>query len=205
MNWAVYRLVKLVVPEGAQPKCFKPRPVPYSLRAKVEQELESLQARGIISPVQTSWAAPVVPVPKRDGRVRLCGDFKLTINSVSPTEIYPLPRVEELFANLSSGKLFTKLDMSNAYLQLPLDPESKQYVTINTQKGLFQYNRLRFGVASAPAIFQRYMDTLLQGMRGVSVYLDDILIAGASIDENLQNLEAVLKKLKDAGVTFESQ
>ena len=165
----------------------------------MEQELESLQARGIISPVQTSsWAAPVVPVPKRDGRVRLCGDFKLTINSVSPTEIYPLPRVEELFANLSSGKLFTKLDMSNAYLQLPLDPESKQYVTINTQKGLFQYNRLPFGVASAPAIFQRYMDTLLQGIRGVSVYLDDILIAGASIDENLQNIEAVLKKLKDA-------
>ena len=103
------------MPEGAQPNFFKPRPVPYSLRAKVEQELESLQARGIISPVQTSsWAAPVVPVPKRDGRVRLCGDFKLTINSVSPTEIYPLPRVEELFANLSSGKLFTKLDMSNA-------------------------------------------------------------------------------------------
>ena len=90
--------------------------------------------------------------------------------------------------------------MSNAYLQLPLDPESKQYVTINTQKGLFQYNRLPFGVASAPAIFQRYMDTLLQGMRGVSVYLDDILIAGASIDKNLQNLEAVLKKLKDAGL-----
>ena len=90
--------------------------------------------------------------------------------------------------------------MSNAYLQLPLDPASKHYVTIKTQKGLFQYNRLPFGVASAPAIFQRYMDTLLQGMRGVSVYLDDILIAGASVDENLQNLEAVLQKLKDAGL-----
>ncbi len=101
---------------------------------------------------------------------------------------------------MADGKCFTKLDMSNAYLQLPLDPACKQYVTINTQKGLFQYNCLPFGVASAPAIFQRYMDTLLQGMRGVSVYLDDILIAGDSIDDNLQNLEAVLQKLNDAGL-----
>ena len=175
--------------------------MPYSFRAKVEEELESLQAQGIISPVQTAtWAAPVVPVLKRNGKVRLCGDFKLTINRTALTESYPLPRVEELFANLAGGKCFTKLDMSNAYLQLPLGPACKQYVTINTQKGLFQYNRLPFGVASAPAIFQRYMDTLLQGMRGVSVYLDDILIAGDSIDDNLQNLEAVLQKLNDAGL-----
>lgn len=108
--------------------------------------------------------------------------------------------MEELFANLAGGKYFTKLDLSNAYLQLPLDPESKQYVTVNTLKGLFQFNRLPFGVASAPAIFQRYMDTLLQGLRGVSVYLDDILIAGKSIDDNLENLEAVLQKLQAAGL-----
>ena len=143
------------------------------------------------------WAARVVPVLKRNG---LCGDFKLTINRAASTEIYPLPRVEELFAKLTGGKFFTKLDMSNAYLQLPLDSASKPYVTINTHRGLFQYNRLPFGVASAPAIFQRYMDTLLQGMLGVSVYLDDILIAGATIDENLQTLEAVLQKLNDAGL-----
>ena len=188
--------VKLTVHESEQPKFYKPRPVPYSFRAKVEQELENLQAKGIISHVQTSpWAAPVVPMLKKDGRVGLCGDFKLTVNKVSPTETYPLPRVEELFTNLAGGKYFTKLDMSNAHLQLPLDADSKQYVTINTYKGLFQYNRLPFGVASPPAILQHCMDTLLQGMRGVSVYLNDIPIAGASMEENLENLEAVLQKL----------
>ena len=71
-----------------------------------------------------------------------------------------MPRVE-LFANLSGGYHFFKLYLSNAYLELPLDEESKQYVTVNTYKGIFQYNRLPFGVASVPAIFQRYMDTLL--------------------------------------------
>ena len=112
---------------------------------------------------QSEWAAPIVPVPKQDGTVRLCGDFKTTINQASTTETYPLPRIEELFADLSGGKYFTKLDMSNAYLQLPLAEESKKYVTINTHRGLFQFNRLPY---AAPAIFQRTMETLLRGLKG---------------------------------------
>jgi hypothetical protein len=134
-----------------------------------------------VEPVQFSrWAAPIVPVLKADGTARICGDYKLTVNQVSKLIEYPLPRVDDLFATLAGGKLFTKLDMSNAYQQLLLDEDSKQYVTINTHKGLFKYNRLVFGVASSPAIFQRTMDTLLQGIPHVAVYLDDILITGAT-------------------------
>ena len=166
--------VKLAVNKDAQPTFYKARPVPFALRSKVEDELTRLQSQGIISPVKHSvWAAPIVPVLKNSGRVRLCEDYKLTINKASPTETYPLPVVDELFANLSGGKYFSKLDLSNAYLQFPLDDASKQYVTINTHKGLFQFNRLPFGVASAPAIFQRHMEMLLQGLPNVSVYIDD--------------------------------
>lgn len=189
--------VQLGVPANAEPKFFKARSVPFLLKEKVEKELDRLQAQGIISPVKFSrWAAPIVPVLKKNGKVRICGDFKITVNKVAPTEIYPLPRVEELFANLSGGKYFSKLDMSSAYLQLPLHADSKQYVTINTHKGLFQYNRLPFGVASAPAIFQRYMETLLQGLKGTSVFIDDILVTGSTIEEHLQNLRRVLEKLQ---------
>ena len=155
------------------------------MRKKVEEELENLQRTGIISPVKYSeWAAPIVPVIKRSGSVRICGDYKTTINPVSPVETYPLPRVQELFANLSGGKSFSKLDLAQAYLQLPLAEESKKFLTINTHKGLFVYNRLPFGVSSAPAIFQRTMETLLRGLPGVAVYLDDILVTGKTTEEH---------------------
>ncbi len=193
--------VTLQVVPKVKPKFLKPRTVPFLLRDKVEKELDRLEQLGIISPVQHSqWAAPIVPVSKRDGTLRICGDFKTTINQASPTETYPLPRVDELFSDLSGGKYFTKLDLSNAYLQLPLSGESKQYVTINTQKGLFQYNQLPFGVASAPAIFQRTMETLLRDIKGVSVYIDDILVTGSTIVEHLQTLDAVLDRLEKAGL-----
>ena len=150
--------------------------------------------------LHSQWAAPIVPVPKKDGSVRICGDFKVTVNQASLTEQYPLPRAEDLFADLSGGKYFTKLDLSNAYLQLPLSNAAKKYVTINTHKGLFQYNRLPFGIASAPAIFQRTMETLLRGQAGVSVYVDDVLVTGATVEEHLRNLDAVLGILENAGL-----
>ena len=86
--------------------------------------------------------------------MRICGDFKMTVNPVSKLDKYPIPRVEDIFATLEKGKFFTKLDLSQAYLQLPLDSESRKYMVINTHKGLFRYTRLPYGVASAPGIFQ---------------------------------------------------
>ena len=116
---------------------------------------------GIISPVQFStWAAPIVPVLKQSGEVRICGDYKITINQACTTDSYPLPKVDDLLANLA-GQYFSKLDLSQAYLQLPLDEQSKEFVTVTTHRGLYRYNRLPFGVSSAPSIFQRTIENLL--------------------------------------------
>ena len=110
----------------------------------MEHELEGLENQGVITPVQFSeWATPIVPVVKSDGTVRVCGDYKLTANKVSKTEMYPL---EELFVSLSGGQMFSKLDLSHAYLQVPLEKESQSYLVINTHKGLYAYKRLPFGV-----------------------------------------------------------
>ena len=198
---------KIHIDRDERPRFFKARQVPFAVRGKVKEELEHLQSLGVIQPVQFSdWAAPVVPVMKSDGRVRLCGDYKITVNRVAKIDKYPIPRIEELFASLAGGKAFTKLDLSHAYLQIPLDVESRRYVTINTHKGLFEYKRLPFGVASAPSIFQRIMEKcLLQGINGVCVYLDDILITGATETEHLNNLAQVLQRLESAGMRLKKQ
>ena len=102
--------VKLHVRNDSTPKFFKPRTLPLALREKVSNELDQLEASGIIVSVKLStWAAPVIPVIKKDGSVRFCGDYKITVNSVAQNEVYPLPRIEELFAAVSGGKIFSKL------------------------------------------------------------------------------------------------
>ena len=148
----------------------------------------------------SDWAAPIVPVVKSDGKIRICGDYKVTINQSAKIDKYPIPCIDDLFASLSGGKRFSKLDLSHAYQQLKLDDESRQYVTINTHKGLFTYNRLPFGVSSAPSIFQRVMENLLQGIPGVCVYIDDILVTGCTDAEHLDHLAQVLQRLQDAGM-----
>lgn len=108
-------------------------------------------------------------------------------------KVYPLPKIEEPFASLAGGRFFSKLDLSHVYLQVMLNEESKHLVTMDTHKGLFHFNRLPFGVASVPAIFQRVIEGIFKGIPGVSIYLDDILITGKPEEEHLTNLEQVLR------------
>ena len=129
----------------------------------------------------------------------------MTVNQASRLDSYPLPRVEELFATLAGGKTFSKLDLQHAYLQLPLETNSKQYTTINTHWGLFQYNRLPFCVSSAPGIFQRAIDDLVKGIPHVAAYMDDTLLTGETQEQHLQNLTAVLERLKTAGVRLKKR
>lgn len=198
--------VSLAVDSLVAPKFFRPRSMPFALRPKVEAELDRLQKVGTITPVPFSqWASPIVPVVKGDGSVRICGDYKVTINQALSVESYPLPTPEDLFATLAGGVIFSKLDLSHAYQQLEVDDTSRQYLTISTHKGLFSYNRLSYGVASAPAIFQRTMENLLQDVDGVAVYLDDILISGKDEADHAEKLRTVLERLSQAGLRLKRQ
>ncbi|CAC5382898.1 unnamed protein product [Mytilus coruscus] len=187
--------------EEAVPKFFKPRPIPYALRDKVADEIKRLEKQGILEKIKFSeWGAPIVPVMKPDGSVRICGDYKVTINSCLEVPQYPLPKAEDLFSRLNGGKKFSKLDLSQAYQQLLLCENSRNLVTINTHLGLYRYTRLPFGAASSPAIFQEFMDKVLEGLDGVGCILDDLIITGKSDEEHLKNLELVLKRLSEYGL-----
>ena len=121
----------------------------------------------------------------------------MTINPVLETEQYPLPKPEELFATLAGGMKFTKLDLTQAYTQVLLDDTSAGYVSINTHQGLYKYKRLPYGVASSPAIFQRLMENIFQGIPNMVVYIDDILLTGKSDTEHLATLRNVLQRAKE--------
>ena len=192
--------------QDAIPRFFKPRPIPFAIKDAIGKELNHLESQGIIKKIDHSeWATPIVAVPKKDGRFRICGDYKVTINQVLSVDQYPLPKLEDLFATLAGGTVFTKLDLSQAYLQLQLDEKSIPYVTVNTHQGLYSYTRLPFGVASAPAMFQKLMDVVLQGILGVICYIDDILVCGKDEESHLRTLNEVLERLKKHGFRLKQE
>ena len=192
---------KIHVEEKVKPLFCKARIVPYTLRGKVNTEIDRLTREGVIEPVEfADWVTPIVPVVKTDGSVRLCGDYKVTVNQIAKLDKYPIPHIDDLFSSQEGGKTVSKLDLAHAYQQIPLDNASKKFTTINTAKELYQYKRLPFAISFAPSIFQRVMEGILQGISGVSVYTDDILATGKTEQDHLRNLEKVLRCLNQAGL-----
>ena len=189
---------KIELKEGAEPIRTKPHRVPYAMTVGVEKELERLQKSGVLTPIKYSeWSSGVVAVPKRDGSVRLCGNYKNTVNPALKHVAPPNINVDDILANLSGGSTFSKLDLAHAYNQLELEEESKKYLVLSTHKGLFQQNRLVFGITTAPAIWQNAIEGVLQGIPGVQIYLDDILITGRTQEEHMKNLNVVLTRLEE--------
>ena len=150
--------------------------------------------------------ALIVPVKKPNGKVRICGDFKVTINPQILIDQHPIPTIEELLVRLNNGEKFTKLDLSDAYLQVELDEQSKNLVIINIPLDLFRYNHMPFGISNAPAIFQRIIDQVIASIPNCVAYLDDILLTGANEEEeHLRTLEMVLLRLSEFGFRCNSE
>ena len=191
---------------GAEPKFYKPRPVPFAMVEKVEKDLKRLQDLDVIEPImQSDWAAPLVCAPKPNGGIRLCGDFKLTVNQAIEHNWYPIPTTVNLFASLVNAKVFTKVDMSDAYFQILLDEAAKQMCVINTHKGLFRYKRLPFGVSFAVGLFQQVIEQCIAGLDGVRAYLDDIICVGKDQKEHDERLRKLLTRLQEVGVKLKRE
>ncbi|XP_014678930.1 PREDICTED: uncharacterized protein K02A2.6-like [Priapulus caudatus] len=182
----------LTLENDAKPRFQKARTVPYAFRSKIEDRLQNLQQEDIIKPVKHSkWATPIVPAVKKNRQIRICRDYRMTLNPVMCVDKYPLPRIEDIFASLVGGQKFSKIDLTQAYHQMEMDEQSKNMLVINTHKGLFRYNRLVFGVSSAPSQWQRAIDQVLQNVPFTQCMLDDIIVSGCSNDEHLSNLKMV--------------
>ena len=185
---------------------YTPRRVPLPLRSKVKAELTRMEELGVISKVEepTPWCACIVAVPKNSGSVRICVDLQMLNESVM-REVHPLPSVDETLGQLAGGKVFSKLDANSWFRQIPLTTDSRLLTTFLTPFGRYCFNKLPFGISSAPEHFQKQMTKLLEGLEGFVCLIDDILIHGRSQEEHDSRLRAVLERLEAAGVTLNKE
>ena len=182
---------------------FTPRHVPLPLRRQVAEELQNMERAGIISKVTepTPWCAGMVVVVKKSGKIRICVDLK-PLNKSVLREVHPLPKVDETLAQLTGAKVFSKLDANSGFWQIPLSESSRLLTTFITPTGRYCFNKLPFGISSAPEHFQRRMNELLTGLEGVLCHMDDVLIFGKDKNEHNERLDAVLRRVEEAGATL---
>ena len=192
--------------EDAAPIFRKPRPVPFAIQDDLNQAYDAGIAKGVWKPVQfNDYGTPVVPIwkksaPGQPAKIRVCGDYSVTVNSQLETHRYPMPLPEDLMRKLSGGYGFSKVDLADAYNQIKLGPESQKRLALSTHRGVLLQCRLPFGITSAPGYFQEVMDKLTADLQGVIVYLDDILVSGASASDHLHNLRALFSRLQEKGL-----
>lgn len=194
--------VKIKIKENAESySVHTARRVPIPLMEKVKNELRKMQETGIIDEITepTDWCSPMVPVLKPSGDIRICVDLKKLNNQVR-RERYVIPTVEDVFHKLKGSRIFSKLDCRSGFYQLPLEKESAKLTTFITPFGRYHFNRLPFGISSAPEIFQRTMEEILNGENNVVCYFDDILVHSKDNKDHEKHLESCLQKLDKAGL-----
>ncbi|BES89777.1 Hypothetical protein NTJ_02585 [Nesidiocoris tenuis] len=182
--------------EGSRPIYARARQIPLALRKQYGAEIENKIASGFYVQVTSSqWASPTHVVMK-GSKMRITGDYKATLNPQLVVDEYPIPRVEQLFHKLRGAKVFSRLDITDAYMSLPCSADFCAAMTLNTPThGLIQPTRAQYGVASIPAIWQRRMEEVLRGLDCAINFFDDILVYADSEERMLQALDSTFDKL----------
>lgn len=196
----------LTIEQGTKPIFWKPRQVPYGIQENVKAELSRMEQEGLLKKVEASdWATPIVCVRKQSGRIRICGDYKVTLNPCLKPMISTTPTIDEVLSRVGKAKVFSTLDLTNAYLQIPVDDGSSAMQTWSTPFGLYRPTALAYGIKQAPAIFQSCMDRMLLGLEGVISYQDDILVWGSNQESHDARLKDALKLIKEHGLKINKE
>ncbi|KAL5494291.1 hypothetical protein EMCRGX_G015592 [Ephydatia muelleri] len=190
--------------EQTRPVKVPPYRIPHAYRKLFEGELQEMLKHKIIEPSTSEWAAPILPIKKKDGTWRFCVDFR-RLNSLSRLDAYPMPRVDELIDRLGQERFISTIDLTRGYWQIPIATKDREKTAFTTPYGLFHFMVLPFGLNGAPACFQRLMDRILKGCEDfAAAYLDDVVIYSISWQEHLRQLEEVLSRIRRAGLTIKA-
>ncbi|KAK0131974.1 Retrovirus-related Pol polyprotein from transposon 17.6 [Merluccius polli] len=177
------------------------RRIPPSEYEVVKTHINQLLEAQVIRESSSPYASPIVLVKKKDGSLRMCVDYRL-LNSKTRKDAFPLPRIEESLDALSGARLFSTLDLASGYNQVPVSDQDRPKTAFCTPFGLFEWNRMPFGLCNAPSTFQRLMQRMFgdKQYQSLLLYLDDIIVFSSSFSQHLQRLEAVLSRLQREGL-----
>ncbi|XP_071081291.1 uncharacterized protein [Haliotis cracherodii] len=185
---------------SSDPVRSRPYPLPHHMREVVASEVQSMLDLGVIEPSDSPYASPIVLVKKPDLTYRFCVDFRRS-NQITVFDSEPITLTESLFTRLSKCKFYSKIDISKAYWQIPMEEASKACTAFVTPDGLYQWTVMPFGVVNAPAVFTRLMRKVLRGIAHVDSYIDDILEGTEEWSEHMNSLRAVFSHLRQYQLT----
>ncbi|CAG9134097.1 unnamed protein product [Plutella xylostella] len=192
-----------IIDTGDHPPIAVP---PYRLspprREILKKEIEQMLESGIITACSSPWAAPVVLVPKPDGQIRLCVDYR-RLNAITKPDTYPIPRIDDLLHEAKPTPCMSSIDLKSSYWQLNVRETDREKTAFITPFGIFQFNRMPFGLRNAPATFQRMIDRFRISINAkILAYLDDIIIFSASFEDHLVDLKQVLNRIREYNLTI---
>ena len=194
---------KLTIDTGeAAPRRSHPYRVPNKLKEGVRAEVEKLVEMGIVVPSTSPWASPVVPVPKGDGTVRVCVDYR-KLNEVTTADPYYMSTMDEILERVGGSRIVSKIDLAKGFYQVEVEPLSQEKTAFVSPYGKFEFTRMPFGLKNAPATFQRLMEVVLRDCYHCSApYIDDIVVFSSSGAEHVEHLRLVLEKMRKFGLTL---
>ena len=192
---------EITLAENCTPVINAPRRVPVAIKDKLKSEIQRMVDLGVIEKVEapTDWVNSIVVVGKPNGSIRVCLDPK-DLNKAIKRERFQLPTREDIFSNMAGATWFSKLDASQAFWQVRLTEKSKDYTTFNTPFGRYRYCRLPYGLCSAPEVFHKVMEVMMEGLEGTRVYMDDILVWGHTAEEHDARLKMVKQRIDKYGL-----
>ena len=192
------------IKENQRPISCAPRPVSHAKREAIAKIVADGMREGIIAPSDSEWASAVVLVRKPNGEPRMCVDYR-AINAVTRIPNYPLPRIQQALDVLQGKRYFSVFDLLKAYWQVETDADSRKYLAFITPDGLYEWARMPFGAAGAPATQQRMMDKLLTGLKWVCAlaYLDDIVVYSDTFEQHLTHLEALFRRCEKGSLQLQ--
>ena len=182
------------------------RRIPPNQYEEVRKHIQELLDKQVIRPSTSAYASPIVLVRKKNGELRMCVDFR-RLNAKTRRDSFPLPRIDESLDALKDSAYFSTLDLASGYYQVAMDEQDREKTAFITPFGLYEFNRMPFGLCSAPATFQRLMTSSMNDLifRIVLVYLDDILVYSHDFQSHLDRLRMVFQRLREVGLTLNLQ